>query len=614
MPQRCRRLIIKVYNQNKTARLPLCRAADRKDGFMNWPKRKKSRTSLKQGMVGVILLCWALPLLLTLGIAGSFMLRNTTERAYSDLRLSAENAVTATRRRIDSAIVSSRNASYNPTIGDAWAAYKKDGNYLQMYTAISSYLTNQYRYDEKFLNTILTFVSDPDTPIYTSNTSYSVIRAYQNNVRDQVLARSPELGTGIGFLAEGGRLYMMRNMVDSNYRTYAVLVMELDSSVLFESMRNIIWCTDAAVWIDGAEADICGAPEKIAAQRPGSNPLLLQLTPENAGAVVRGSEKMGGYTFEYLLQADLETLSGQLVTIKMVLTIACLLLVPLIGAVIAFLYRKVNRPVDVLSQAAAKIETGEFGLQVAADDLGSAEFGYLGDSFNAMSDKLQNQFERIYKEELALRDARIMALQSQINPHFLNNTLEIINWEARLAGDIKVCQMLESLSTMLSAAMDRKNRPLVHLSEEMMYVDAYLYIIRERLGCRLEVKKEVDPALLDCYVPRLVLQPILENAVEHGITPTQQGTITIRAYRLGNWLRLEVENDGVTTYDDLMKIKALLSDEGPDEQLGSTSLGIRNVHQRLRILYGPESGLAISITEKGCTLCRMNLEITTDAQ
>ena len=78
---------------------------------MNWPKRKKSRTSLKQGIVGVILLCWALPLLLTLGIAGSFMLRNTTERAYSDLRLSAENAVTATRRRIDSAIVSSRNAS-----------------------------------------------------------------------------------------------------------------------------------------------------------------------------------------------------------------------------------------------------------------------------------------------------------------------------------------------------------------------------------------------------------------------------------------------------------------------------------------------------------------------
>ena len=103
-----------------------------------------------------------------------------------------------------------------------------------------------------------------------------------------------------------------------------------------------------------------------------------------------------------------------------------------------------------------------------AGRLGSKEFAYLGNSFNAMSDKLKNQFERIYKEELALRDAKIMALQSQINPHFLNNTLEIINWEARLADDVKVCQMLEALSTMLNAAMDRKHRPLIHLSEEMM--------------------------------------------------------------------------------------------------------------------------------------------------
>lgn len=137
---------------------------------------------------------------------------------------------------------------------------------------------------------------------------------------------------------------------------------------------------------------------------------------------------------------------------------------------------------DKFMLAAKKIEEGNFGTHLDADDLASAEFGYLSDSFNNMSDKLQYQFERIYKEELALRDARIMALQSQINPHFFSNTLEIINWEARLSGNIKVCKMIEALSTMLSAAMDRNARPLVHLSEEAMYVDSYLYIIRERLS------------------------------------------------------------------------------------------------------------------------------------
>ena len=131
-----------------------------------------------------------------------------------------------------------------------------------------------------------------------------------------------------------------------------------------------------------------------------------------------------------------------------------------------------------------------------------------------------------------------------------------------------------------------------------MYVDAYLFIIRERLGKRLTVEKEISPETLDCYVPRLVLQPLLENAVEHGINPVQKGTIIIRAYREQDRLLLEIENDGVTTYDDLMTIQTLLSDEPLPEGTGSASLGIRNVHERVKIIYGQESGLSITITEK----------------
>ena len=162
--------------------------------------------------------------------------------------------------------------------------------------------------------------------------------------------------------------------------------------------------------------------------------------------------------------------------------------------------------------------------------------------------------------------------------------------------------------------MDRKHRPLIHLSEEMMYVDAYLFIIRERLGKRLTVEKEISPETLDCYVPRLVLQPLLENAVEHGINPVQKGTIIIRAYREQDRLLLEIENDGVTTYDDLMKIQTLLSDEPLPEGTGSASLGIRNVHERVKIIYGQESGLSVTITEKGNTLSRMNIKFEQDGQ
>ena len=132
-----------------------------------------------------------------------------------------------------------------------------------------------------------------------------------------------------------------------------------------------------------------------------------------------------------------------------------------------------------------------------------------------MSARLQTQFDCLYQEELARRDAQIKALQAHINPHFLNNTLESINWQARMSGDVKASRMIEALSTVLDAALDRKGMPEVPLSEEMRYVNAYLYIVTQRFGERLKVDIDLPGALMGCRVPRLILQPVIENAVEH---------------------------------------------------------------------------------------------------
>ena len=113
-------------------------------------------------------------------------------------------------------------------------------------------------------------------------------------------------------------------------------------------------------------------------------------------------------------------------------------------------------------------------------------------NFNTMSLKLKDQFEKIYVEEIALRDANIHALQSQINPHFLNNTLEIINWEARMDGNEQVSKMIEALSTMLGATLNREKRDQISLKEELEYVDAYLYIIECRFRDRFECTRTIE--------------------------------------------------------------------------------------------------------------------------
>ena len=206
-------------------------------------------------------------------------------------------------------------------------------------------------------------------------------------------------------------------------------------------------------------------------------------------------------------------------------------------------------------------------------------------------------------------DAEIMALQSQINPHFLNNTLEIINWEARMEKNYKVSGMIEALSTILGATMNRDKRKSVSLLEEMSYVDSYLYIISTRLGERIHIKKEIDETLMQEKVPKLIIQPIIENAVEHGINSQNRGEITIRIYAEEEILYIEIINNGKLSELDRIKIDNLLSDVVNENETGATRLGIRNVHKRLQIIYGKTFKLSIKSDKEGRTSSKIMVKI-----
>ena len=207
---------------------------------------------------------------------------------------------------------------------------------------------------------------------------------------------------------------------------------------------------------------------------------------------------------------------------------------------------------------------------------------------------------------------RIKALQSQINPHFLNNTLEIINWEARIAKNEKVSAMIEALSTLLDADLNRDNRNLVPLSEELRYVDAYLYIIRERLGDRFITDKVIDDTLLHLQIPRLILQPIVENAVEHDITPRRGGKLTLRVRKTGRTLVMEVEHDGVMTCEDLENINKLTALPADSDEItagGVGQIGVRNVSSRLKMLYGEHGSLNITQVSDTTVLAQIRLPL-----
>lgn len=582
-------------------------------------KRKKGtgKFSLKWGLVILIVVCWILPILLITGMTSYYIANNINSQITNTITASANNAVENAVNQIDSAISASRYVSYSQTVRNAYLAYRQTRDKVALYSDMTDFLNKQYKYDDKFLVAALYFCDDPDNIYYTYNEAYNAtyfgVREYRDNVHSHVKRMSAALGTDIGFLNVQGRVYMVRNILGSDYKPYAVLTMQLNTGTMFSAIKNVVWETDTTILLNDTPVVLNGS--RLSPQQLDISLSQKGLTYQNirGRSYIYGTSQAQACRFSYLVQVDSAPLVKELSGFKTILFGMTVMIVPLLVLVVWFFTRNVSRPIGRLIAQANSIENGNFGVQIG-EHFNSSEFQYLTDAFNSMSARLQYQFDRIYREELALRDARIMALQSQINPHFLNNTLEIINWEARLVDDVKVSRMIEALSTMLDAAMDRKGRPMIHLSEEMMYVDAYLYIISERLGKRLTVAKEIDSSLLDLYVPRLVMQPIIENAVEHGIQPQQKGEIQIRIFRAEENLILEVENDGVMTEADEARIAKLLSDDYDVSGESSGNLGIRNVDQRLKIIYGQNSGLSIKMNSKDHSVARIVIAIEQSKQ
>ena len=557
---------------------------------------KKSTPSLRRQMAWIILLCWLLPMAIAATVVGWYLLSGSgrqkeqamAEQFQMNLQLGAD--------RVNSAVEASRLPSYDPEFREGWNQYRQDGVYNLLYRRSCALFNRLYQSDSRFLYGVFCFADDPEDRVITVVNGSAGL--FHNQVREQwtadseaVLELAAGLDTTVGFLEREGRVYLVRNMMDSSYRPIGVLAPALDPDYFFGDLALLSWASAVSVRL---EPEVTLTLKGEAPPQPGGadagayHPEPGLYPPGDGGGGLRRSAHRGG-ELPWLLPAMGLSLLLLLFTFR-------------------FFRRRISQPVQMLMEGAAHIRQGELGYQIDTGT-GSREFQYLTDSFNQMSGQLRRQFDRLYQEELARRDAQIKAMQAHINPHFLNNTLEIINWQARMSGDVKASKMIEALSTVLDAALDRKGSPQVRLAEEMTYVNAYLYIVKERYGRRLTVDVELPPELMDCLVPRLILQPVIENAVEHGIGPSGQGQVSLRGFREGERLILEIENNGGLSPQDEEHIARLLSPDYDMQNEPSGNIGIANVNQRLRILCGPDCGLTITRGKGGAVTARLTVAV-----
>ncbi|MEC1520576.1 sensor histidine kinase [Neobacillus niacini] len=278
-----------------------------------------------------------------------------------------------------------------------------------------------------------------------------------------------------------------------------------------------------------------------------------------------------------------------------------------------FLANSISKPIGQLMKFMRKAEGGELGVRYIEkrDD----EIGMLGRSFNKMLKQINELLRLTERHERQKREAEFRSLQANINPHFLYNTLDTIQWMARKQKATDIAEVVESLAKLFRIGLS-KGRDIITLDKEIEHIESYLRIQKTRYGEKLQYQIEVDENSSSLYVLKFILQPLIENAIYHGIKERRgPGQITLSAYEKNGKLVLVLQDNGVGMSESrLQEIRAALKDavrrtENQGESNSKNGYGILNVQARIVLAFGEQYGITIESTEKVGTTIEMLLPI-----
>jgi sensor histidine kinase YesM len=260
----------------------------------------------------------------------------------------------------------------------------------------------------------------------------------------------------------------------------------------------------------------------------------------------------------------------------------------------------ITRPVEKLTKAANELSKGRFDLQIKVDS--NDEIAFLAKTFDHMRVNINNLISEIQEKaqlehelqqnKLLLQESQLISLQSQINPHFLFNTLNTLSKKAYLEGSEETSEMIVNVAGLLRYSLKRLDRS-VTLYEEVAVLKQYIDIQKARFTERLQLHMDIDDACLNVQIPGLTLQPIIENAVIHAVEPEENGgVIWIRISDEEDKVRIEIEDDGPGMPEE--KIRQILEGQQIVQTGGhSTGIGLSNVVKRMRLFYENEDVLEI---------------------
>jgi two-component system, sensor histidine kinase YesM len=259
-------------------------------------------------------------------------------------------------------------------------------------------------------------------------------------------------------------------------------------------------------------------------------------------------------------------------------------------AIILFITGRLTRSIGAVVAAMNAAAAGELSARIDKDEAMPLEIEEIAANFNAMIEKIRALIEEVQAASTKQRNAEIAALEAQVNPHFLYNTLDTINWMAIDREEFEISGAINALAEILRYGIDGSNG-VVEIRQEVQWLKNYVSLQRTRLKGAFEFALDVDPSAMDCRIHKLLFQPFVENSIVHGFRGLDgRRVLSVSIRKEGARVRIEVADDGKGMAEGaLSEIEA----GAPPEAGGKGHIGMRNAIARIKMYYGPEASVAV---------------------
>ncbi|RKP54359.1 sensor histidine kinase [Cohnella endophytica] len=310
--------------------------------------------------------------------------------------------------------------------------------------------------------------------------------------------------------------------------------------------------------------------------------------PNIGNHILAAYERIEPLNWTLVSLTPMNELNGELISFKKVIYTVIVICGILALLMALFLSENISYPIRKLVRSMRVVQRGNFDitLEYKRND----EFAYLFHSYTKMVHDIKELIDKLYVSEVMKKEAELKALQAQINPHFLYNTLDSVNWMALELNATRISTMVTSLSNFFRYSLS-KGETIISLREEKLQVESYLIIQKIRFQEKMDYSIDFASDILDNLTVKLILQPIVENAILHGINKIRgKGTIAITGTKSGSIIEIRVSDNGAGA--DIDELNSIV-----DNRSHSASFALKNVNERIKHYFGGEFGIRFSSNE-----------------